>query len=100
MQSYIESADMDIGDGQEVMFVTRALPDIETSGTVDVTFKTRKDAMSSFTTKGPFPVTSATERINPRLRGRQMSIKAESNSVGTGWRLGFTRVDMQADGER
>ena len=100
MQSYIESADMDIGDGQEVMFVTRALPDIETSRTVDVTFKTRKDAMSSFTTKGPFPVTSATERINPRLRGRQMSIKAESNSVGTGWRLGFTRVDMQADGER
>ena len=40
-QSYIESADMDIGDGR-VMFVTRALPDIETSGTVDVTFKTRK----------------------------------------------------------
>ena len=48
MQSYIESADMDIGDGQEVMFVTRALPDIETSGTVDVTFKTRKDAHVQF----------------------------------------------------
>lgn len=100
MESFIESADMDIADGNEIMFVTRALPDIETSGTVDVTFKSRKDAMSSFTSKGPFPVSSSTKRINPRVRGRQMSIKVESDSVGTGWRLGHTRVDMQPDGER
>jgi hypothetical protein len=100
MESYIESADMDIGDGQEVMFINRALPDLIVDGTADITFSTRKDAMSSFTSKGPFPITSSTTKINPRVRGRQLSIKVESDTVGTSWRLGHTRVDMQPDGER
>lgn len=100
MHSYIESADLDIGDGNEVMFVTKALPDLTVTGTADISFKTRKDAMSSFATKGPFPITSDTTRINPRVRGRQMSLKVESETIGSSWRLGHTRVDMQTDGER
>lgn len=98
--AYVESADMDIGDGNEVMFVDRALPDLTVSGTAHITFKSRKDALSSFTSKGPFDVTSSTSRINPRVRGRQLAIRVESDGVGDNWRLGHTRVDMQPDGER
>lgn len=98
--AYIESADMDIADGNEVMFVDRALPDLTVSGTAHITFKSRKDALSSFTSKGPFDVTSSTSRINPRVRGRQLAIRVESDGVGDNWRLGHTRVDMQPDGER
>ena len=100
MVSYIESADMDIGDGNEVMFIDRALPDLTVSGTAHITFKTRKDALSSFSSKGPFDVDSSTTRINPRVRGRQLAIRVESDNVGDNWRLGHTRVDMQPDGER
>ena len=100
MDSFITSADMDIGDGQEVMFIQRALPDLIVDGTAKMSFSTRKDAMSSTATKGPFPITPTTTKINPRVRGRQLSIKVESDAVGTSWRLGHTRVDMQPDGER
>ena len=100
MVSYIESADMDIGDGNEVMFIDRALPDLTVSGTAHITFKTRKDALSSFSSKGPFDIDSSTTRINPRVRGRQLAIRVESDNVGDNWRLGHTRVDMQPDGER
>lgn len=100
MDSFITSADMDIGDGQEVMFIQRALPDLIVDGTAKISFSTRKDAMSSIATKGPFSITPTTTKINPRVRGRQLSIKVESDAVGTSWRLGHTRVDMQPDGER
>lgn len=100
MVSYIESADMDIGDGDEVMFIDRALPDLNVTGNAKVTFKSRKDALSNFAEKGPFTVNNATPRINPRVRGRQLAIKVESDTAGANWRLGHTRVDMQPDGER
>jgi hypothetical protein len=91
---------MDIGDGEQVMFIDRALPDLTVSGTAHITFKSRKDALSSFTSKGPFNIDSSTSKINPRVRGRQLAIRVESDGVGDNWRLGNTRVDMQPDGER
>ncbi len=100
MSSFITSADMDIGDGQEVMFIDRALPDLTVTGEANITFKTRKDAMGSFTEKGPFEVTPTTSKINPRVRGRQLAIKVSSNTSNAAWRLGNTRVDMKKDGER
>ena len=100
MVSFIESADMDIADGQEVMFIQRAIPDVDVSGTAKLSFKARNDAMSSFTTKGPFDITSSTKRINPRVRARQVAVRLESDAVGDNWRFGDTRVDMQPDGER
>ena len=100
MHSYIESADMDIGDGDEVMFIDRALPDLSVTGNAKVTFKSRKDALSGFTSKGPFTVNNSTTRINPRVRGRQLVLRVESDAIGDDWRLGHTRVDMQKDGER
>lgn len=100
MHSFIVSADMDIGDGNEVMFVDRALPDLTVTGNSKITFKARKDALSSFAEKGPFTVSSSTNKINPRVRGRQMAIKVESNETGASWRLGHTRIDMKPDGER
>ena len=69
MHSFIVSADMDIGDGNEVMFVDRALPDLTVAGNSQITFKARKDALSTFTEKGPFTVSSSTNKINPRVRG-------------------------------
>lgn len=100
MVSFIESADMDIADGQQVMFIQRAIPDLDVSGVAKLSFKARNDAMSTFTTKGPFDITSNTKKINPRVRARQVSVRLESDSLGTDWRLGDTRVDMQPDGER
>ena len=101
------------------MFVDKALPDATStdkeSGTYDetynITFSSRKDSLGDYTTKGPFTVRNRdvtidgvnyikTGRINPRVRGRQMKIKVESDGLHDHWRLGDLRLDMKPDGER
>ena len=41
-----------------------------------------------------------TGQVNTRVRGRQLIIKAESNTLGTAWQLGATRIDIRPDGRR
>ena len=68
MTSYIQSADIDIGDGEEVMFVDRMIPDATITGTLDSYIKTRKHPADSYTTKGAFAMSATTKRVNPRAR--------------------------------
>ena len=49
---------------------------------------------------GPIQVTSATQYINRRMRGRLMSIQISSNALGNFWRLGNIRYRYQVDGKR
>jgi hypothetical protein len=48
---------------------------------------------------GPYTMTQATTYITPRFRGRLVSIKVESNDIGSFWRLGCTRYRFQPDGK-
>ena len=48
---------------------------------------------------GPYTLTQATQFITPRFRGRLVSIKIESNDIGSFWRLGNIRYRIQADGK-
>lgn len=117
--SYIESSDFDIDDGQRMMFIDKVLPDAvntdKIGGTYDETFKisfsSRRDSIENYTTKGPFTVRTRdvtiagtnylkTGRINPRVRGRQVKMKVESDGLHDHWRLGDIRLDMRPDGER
>ncbi len=117
--AFVESADFDIDDGQNIMLVDKALPDAistdKQGGTYDetykITFSSRKDSIGDYTNKGPFTVRNRdvtidgvnyikTGRINPRVRGRQMKIKVESDGLHDHWRLGDLRLDMKPDGER
>ena len=47
---------------------------------------------------GPYTLTQATKYITPRFRGRLVSIKVESNDIGSFWRIGNTRYRFQQDG--
>lgn len=47
---------------------------------------------------GPYTLTQATKFITPRFRGRLVSIKIESNDIGSFWRIGNTRYRYQQDG--
>ena len=50
-------------------------------------------------TYGPYTVTQATQYIVPRFRGRLVSIKIESNDIGSFWRMGAMRYRYQPDGK-
>jgi hypothetical protein len=125
--AYIQSADIDIEDGDKYMLIRRIIPDVnftnsETSNpvtgapivpevTMTVGVRNFPGAASSTTnaegeTTAKDVVTSTatinqyTNQVFIRARGRQMNFKISSNDVGTQWQLGMPRVDARPDGLR
>lgn len=47
-----------------------------------------------------YPVEQFTGQIYTRVRGRQMSFRIGSNTMGTAWQLGAPRIDVTRDGRR
>jgi hypothetical protein len=111
--SYIESSQLDIGEGDKFTFISKIIPDItfrESSGSpsVDFTVKARNypggtylqtntDAVERSSTT---PVEQFTNQLNIRVRGRSFAFRVDSDSTGVGWRLGSPRVDIRLDGRR
>jgi hypothetical protein len=101
MTASIESADFDIGEGDQAMYVHRVFPDLEISGgDVDITFNTRNYPHSAQAASSAITISSSTEVAYTRIRGRHMSMKIESDAVGDAWRYGNVRIDMEEDGYR
>ena len=114
MTSFIESAPMDIGDGDKFVFLKRVIPDVTFDGSTSVnpdvsfTMKAKNFPGSNFneTTQNTAqrsatsPVEQFTEKLDYRLRGRSFSLRIDSTSLGTKYKLGTPRVDIREDGRR
>jgi hypothetical protein len=113
INAYIQSGDFDItntnnianlqGDGDFIMSVKRFIPDFKVlSGNSKVTLLLNNypaDTASS-SPLGPFTITSSTDKVDTRARGRLVSIKIENDAVGETWRYGTFRLDARPDGRR
>ena len=110
---FIESADFDIGDGQEFQFIKRAIPDVKFTGnggtdqTINFVLKARNYPGQSLTTDQTSSFTGTTTKIDTRARGRQAAVRFESDDdasagvrTGVGFRIGATRLDLQPNGRR
>ena len=105
MTSFIESADFDLGDGQQFMFVSRLIPDIDITSTsatasVDYVLKTRNFPGDSLATNSTNAVTSSTQQAFLRSRSRQAALRIESSTTDITWTLGDLRLDIRPDGSR
>jgi len=114
INSYIESSQVDIGEGDRFLFVNRLIPDMTfrnstASGpTVEFTLKTRNAPGGSFLQENSkvvekstsVPVEQFTQEVHVRLRGRSIAIKIENDTTGVGWRLGSPRIDIRPDGRK
>lgn len=103
MNPWIETGMFDMGDGTQFMALTELLPDFavaDGAAPVLLTVKAQDEPAAALRTKGPYAVTAATRRLEPRLRGRQMALRAESNALGASWRWGAPRALVAADGRR
>jgi len=115
MASFIESAPMDIGDGDRFTLATTVVPDLTFVGSTalsspQATFtlqaRTEPGAAYGSTSSGSTvrtassPVETFTELLNLRVRGRSFAIKVDSSALGTKWKLGSPRVDIRPDGRR
>jgi hypothetical protein len=105
--AFIESAPIDIGDGENFTFIRRMIPDItfdasDSSATKEATFtlKSQRFPGSGFTSSKALTVTDTTEQNHTRLRGRSFGLRVESDNQGVFWRLGSPRVDIRSDGRR
>jgi hypothetical protein len=91
------------GDGEFLMKVRRFIPDfISQTGATRVTLNLRNfpnDTRAS-SSLGPFDITSSTQKVDTRARGRAVSLKIENISTNQSWRLGTFRLDIQPDGRR
>lgn len=115
ISAYVESSDVDIGDGHTFSFVSRILPDVTFNGStsatpsVTLTVKPRMDSGSAYTPNvdSPvvvesvsYPVEVYTGSVYTRVRGRQVAFRIESNTIGTAWQMGAMRFDIRPDGRR
>jgi hypothetical protein len=122
----ITSAQFDIGDGQNLAFVWRMLPDLTFRGSTDGTIPaltmqilpllnsgsgyndpksvggTSSSAEQAVTATQTYPIDLDTYngQIYIRIRGRQMAMRITSNQIGTQWQLGSPRIDIRPDGRR
>jgi hypothetical protein len=105
--AFIKSGDFDLdqdGDGEFFIKVRRFIPDfkyIDGNAKVTLFFKAYPADVTSAlgeTTVGPFTVSSTTDKIDTRARGRLAAIKIENDALNTNWRYGIFRVDIQPDG--
>ena len=120
ISSFITSAQFDIQDGNNFSFIRRILPDVTFDGsTADnpsltmelLPLKGSGSGISSPPSEGGFssaavtrsavvPVEAFTDQVYTRVRGRQLAIKIESDTLGVSWQLGAPRLDIRPDGRR
>ena len=114
ISSYILSGDYDIseqglaGDGEYIMRVSRFIPDfknLEGNAKITLFFRdypaqtSQSDANGPLIT-GPFTISTTTNFISTRVRGRQVSLKIENENLDESWRYGTLRLDIHAGGRR
>ena len=105
MTSFIESADFDLGDGEQFMFVDRLIPDIDITSSdaeasVNYILKTRNYPGDSLSTNSTNAVKSSTQQAFLRSRSRQVALRIESDTTDITWTLGDLRLGIRPDGRR
>ena len=120
INAFIQSGDFDIaarrgitgqstgiadfrGDGEFIMSMKRFIPDFQVltgNSKVTLLLNDYPNNTASSSPLGPFTITSSTDKVDTRARGRLLSIKIANDAVGETWRYGTLRVDVQPDGRR
>jgi hypothetical protein len=126
ISAYITSAEFDLDDGHQFVFIWRVLPDITFRGSTvqnpsatmsllplknsgsgysvnpqtNANHSVALQSSANITRTAVLPVERFTGQIFTRVRGRQLAVKIESTALGVTWQLGSPRIDMRPDGRR
>lgn len=105
IDSYFTTGDAQLTEGQDVILIDWVLPDMKwmtqqgtQSAEIQLTFYSKYYPGDTPQVHGPYTVTQSTKYINPRIRGRLVSMKVESSDVGSWWRIGGIRYRGASDG--
>ena len=120
INSYVQSSDFDVTNGDHFGFVYRLVPDINFTGsynpnpTATVTILPRQNPGASYgasnnpgvvsqqdySNEREYIVQTFTQQVYVRARGRQMAFKIGSTNTGVQWQSGVQRLDIRPDGRR
>ena len=113
MDSYIETNDFDIDDGNNIILTRRMIPDVSFAGStaaspeVDISIRPRMfpgapQSIDPNDTQAVVQVTvdQYTNQVFIRARGRQLAFRIGSDALNTQWQLGAVRLDGDPDGRR
>lgn len=106
MVSYFQTGYFALSDADQKIFLDEVWPDMKweyygsnnPSANVQLTFYATDFPGATPTVHGPFNMTSATKFVCPRIRTRLLSIRIETQDIGSWWRLGNMRYRIQPDG--
>jgi hypothetical protein len=101
--AYIQSGYFDIGDGDDLMYMKRFIPDFKNQLgdlTVNLLLRAYPQSTAIVGSLDPYIITPTTSKVDTRARGRQISLKITSDDLNTNWRFGTLRIDIQPDGRR
>lgn len=106
MDSFFQTGYFVMNEADVKMFVDQVWPDMKwgyyndaQAANILLTFYVADYPGQTPIAYGPFTLTQATTFVTPRFRGRLVSIRIESNDIGTWWRLGNIRYRYQEDGK-
>jgi hypothetical protein len=103
IEAYIVSGYFDIGDGDDMLLMSRFIPDFKNQVgnlTVRLLLRAFPQASASPSSLDPYVIAPGTEKVDTRARGRQIQLRIESDELDSNWRFGTMRVDIQKDGLR
>ena len=103
IDAFIRSGDFDIDDGELFMSMRRFMPDYKFligNSKVTLFISDYPSDTQEGSPLGPFTITTTTDKVDTRARGRLLSLKIENDAAGETWRYGSFRLDAQPDGRR
>ena len=93
---FAETGPVSAGTGENVVSVTKVIPDELTQGDVDLTFKTRFYPNDTERSYGPYNPSNPT---SVRFSGRQFRMRIDGDQLAA-WRVGTMRVEVKPMGKR
>jgi len=91
------------GDGKNIMRVSRIIPDFisqQGNAVIQLDLRNYPNDTAASSSLGPFTVTSSTDKVDTRARGRAIALTISNTAVDTSWKLGTFRLDIHAAGRR
>ena len=91
------------GDGENIMRVSRIIPDFiaqQGNAIVQLDLRNYPNDTAASSSLGPFTISSTTDKVDTRARGRAIALTISNTAVDTSWKLGTFRLDIQTGGRR
>tara|TARA_R110002012_G_scaffold241717_1_gene416000 strand:+ start:361 stop:1827 length:1467 start_codon:yes stop_codon:yes gene_type:complete len=95
-QAYLVGGPLQMGTGDNVIYLHEYLPDTNTLGDMTLTLNSRYYPMGTETVSGPI---AAAIKTDLRISGRQHAVRFDMAS-NTDWRIGVPRIRIKSGGRR